>query len=86
MKHLHQARMDGTIRIYSLQPNGLYRYKAELIGHTAAIISLAKLNNNIFISSSRDKTIRIWKKILMDCMRANRYFTIQQTLSTQLFV
>ena len=46
---------DNTIKIWSN-----YKNIGELKGHTDSIRSLCKISDNLFASSSFDKTIKIW--------------------------
>lgn len=50
--------IDGTICIWDIDTNKL---EATLEGHTAAVLSLTKMNPNCIASGSADGTIKIWK-------------------------
>ena len=59
-KHFVSGSFDNQIKIWNLDK---FEYVQILEGHKSNVISVIKYNNDILISCSNDKTIKIWENI-----------------------
>ncbi|MCP4547148.1 MAG: TIR domain-containing protein [bacterium] len=71
------ACSDGLLRIYDLDSgllNGIIR------GHAAPIFSIVQLDQGRIVSSSRDKTIRVWDIEARDSLRILEIFSLSKDI------
>jgi len=67
-ENLASGSSDNTIVIWQKTSEISFKLSNTLTGHTDRVISLVVLPNNMFASTSGDKSIRIWDQITFQCI------------------